>query len=209
MQLIVFAASLISEQLLKSVVGAGDTSEILVNISNQLKRVRISNLVALINSLAIILLGVLFYYIFHEDYKLISLMALACFVAESITLAVSKLGTYALIPLSKEFVEAGSPGASQYQKSGDLLYFGIDRTGYDIHMLFFCIGAFLWYTLLHHSGSIPQGISLWGMISVGLLTIPVLLLLYNRELTQAMILGVFYAPFELVLGLWLVFKGFN
>jgi hypothetical protein len=39
--------------------------------------------------------------------------------------------------------------------------------------------------------------------------IPILLVLYNRDLTQAMVVGLLYLPFELVLGVWLIVKGFN
>jgi precorrin-4 methylase len=59
-QLVVFFASVISEQLLKSVVGTGSMSDTLVNISENVSQMRISNLVALIISLAIVSLGVLF-----------------------------------------------------------------------------------------------------------------------------------------------------
>jgi hypothetical protein len=59
-QLVVVFASLISEQLLKSVVGTGSMPETLVNISENVSQMRISNLVALIISLAIVSLGVLF-----------------------------------------------------------------------------------------------------------------------------------------------------
>ena len=55
-QLIVFAASMISERLLVTAVGTGPASSILVNVSKSLTRLRISNLVALLNSLAIIVL---------------------------------------------------------------------------------------------------------------------------------------------------------
>lgn len=58
-QLLVFIASLTSERLLTSVVGFGGISDILVNISKNLSRVRINTLVALVNCLVIILLGVM------------------------------------------------------------------------------------------------------------------------------------------------------
>jgi hypothetical protein len=63
-QLIVFVASMVSERLLLSVVGSGGTASILVNVSKNLTRMRISNLVALLNSLAIVVLAVLFYVVF-------------------------------------------------------------------------------------------------------------------------------------------------
>lgn len=207
-QLLVFVASMLSERLLMSVVGSGSTSDKLVNISKSLTLIRISNLVALINCLGIVVLGVLFYAVFNEQYKIIALVALACFLAEAITLAMSKIGAYALIPLSQEFVEAGAPDPSHFQALGDFLYHGLDRLGYEIHMLFFCLGGILWYYLFYRSGYIPQALSVWGLVAVCLLSIPVLLVLYDRDLTRLMILGLPYAPFEPVLGIWLIVKGF-
>lgn len=209
-QLLVFVASLISERLLTSVVGSGGISDILVNISKDLTRVRISTLVALVNCLGIILLGVMFYIVFRGEYKIIALVALGCFLAEAITLAVSKIGAYSLVPLSQEFVNAGAPESSYYQTLGDFFYYGVDKRGYDIHMLFFCIGAILWYYLLYISNVIPQALSLWGLVAVCLLTIPILFGLYDRDfLPAAGILALPYLPFEPVLGIWLIVKGFN
>jgi len=208
-QLLVFVASLVSDRLLVTVVGTGGVSEILLNVSNNLTRIRISNLVALLNSLAIVLLGVLFYAVFCREYRVIALLALICFVAEAITLAVGKIGAYGLIPLSRQFVEAGAPEPSYFQTLGDLLYHGVDRLGYLVHMLFFCVGGVLWYYLLLRSGAIPRALSIWGLVAVSLLTIPTVLQLYDRNLTAALVLGLPYAPYEVVLRLWLVVKGFS
>ena len=207
-QLCVFFASLLSEQLLKSTVGSGSISDTLVNISENIHRVRISNLVALVNCLAIITLGVLFYIALNEQNKILALIALGCFLAEAITLAISKIGAYGLIPLSQEFVAAGAPESSYFQTMGDFLYNGVDRKGYDIHMLFFCLGGILWYYLIYVSGLIPSILSIWGLVAISLLTIPVLLALLGRDVLPATILALLYAPFELVLGIWLIVKGF-
>jgi hypothetical protein len=208
-QLIVFVASMVSERLLASVVGTGPIASILVNVSKNLTRMRISNLVALLNSVAIIFLAVMFYVVFNNQYRIIALVALGCFVAEAITLAVSKIGAYALIPLSQEFVEAGAPEPSYLQTLGHFLYYGLDRLGYEIHMLFFCLGGILWYYLLYSSGLVPRGLAIWGLVAVCLLSIPVLLVLYSRGSTRLLVLGLPYAPFELVLGVWLIVKGPN
>lgn len=208
-QLFVFAASLISDQLLKSVVGSGDISDALVNISENLSRMRISTLVALLNCLGIVTLGVLFYIVLNEQNKTLALVALGCFLAEGITLAVSKIGAYGLISLSQEFVAAGAPESSYFQTLGDFLYTSVDRKGYDIHMLFFCVGGILWYSLLYMSGSVPPALSIWGIVAACLISIPVLLALVDVEFLPAGILALPYAPYELVLGVWLIIKGFN
>ena len=208
-QLVVFAASMVSERLLTSVVGSGPIASILVSVSKNLTRMRISNLVALLNSLAIVVLAVMFYVVFYKQYRIIALLALICFVAEAITLAVSKIGAYGLIPLSQEFVKAGAPDPSYFQTLGDFLYHGLDRLGYDIHMLFFCLGGVLWYYLLYSSRLVPRPLAIWGLAAICLLSIPVLLVLYRRGSTPLMVLGLPYAPFELVLGIWLVVKSFS
>lgn len=206
-QLIVFVASMVSERLLASVVGSGPIASILVNVSKNLTRMRISNLVALLNSLAIVLLAVMFYVVFYEQYRIIALVALGCFVAEAITLAVSKVGAYGLIPLSQKFIEAGAPEPSYFLAMGDFLYHGLDRLGYDIHMLFFCLGGILWYYLLYSSRLVPRALAIWGLAAICLLSIPILLVLNRRGTTPLMVLGLPYAPFELVLGVWLLVKG--
>jgi hypothetical protein len=209
-QLLVFAASMISERMLASVVGSGNISDKLVNISENLTRLRISNLVALINSLAIIILGVLFYIVFNKQHPIIALVAMVCFIAEGITLAVSKIGTYGLIPLSQEFIAAGSPEASNFQTLGRFMYNGVDRQGYDIHMLFFCLGGILWYYLLYISNSIPRFLSVWGLVAICLVSIYILVTLFDRDFLPATgILALPYLPYEIVLGVWLIIKGFN
>jgi len=209
-QLFVFTASLLSDRLLASVLGSGDISEMLVNISKNLTRVRMSNLFALFNCVGIVILGVLFYVVFYKEHRIIALVALGFFIAEAITLAVSKIGTFGLIPLSQEFVEVGTPQASSYQTLGNFLYYGVNQRGYDIHMLFFCLGGILWYYLLYISNSIPRALALWGLIAVCLLLIPMLIQLYDRDLLPATgILALPYLPFEVVLGLWLLVRGFT
>jgi hypothetical protein len=63
--------------------------------------------------------------------------------------------------------------------------------------------------VLLSSGAIPRALSIWGLVAVSLLIIPTVLQLYDRNLTAVMVLGLPYAPYEVVLGLWLVVKGFS
>ncbi len=209
-QLTVFVAAMLGSRLRTSVVGSGSISDMLVNISKNIPQMRISILVALVESLALVVLAVFFYIVLNEQYKIIALVALGFFLAESITLAASKIGAFALIPLSQEFVEAGAPEPSYFQTLGDFLDYGVDRQGSYVVNLFFCLGGILWYYLFLKSEYIPQALSLWGLVAVSLLLIPVLLLLYDRDFTHpVMAVGILYLPFELVLGVWLIVKGIS
>ena len=134
---------------------SGSMSDNLVNISNNLTLMRVSILVELVTSIGIVVLAVLLYVVLNKQNKIVALVALGWWLAEAITLAVSKLGAFALIPLSLEYVKAGAPDASYFQTLGTLFY-GVDRWGYDIHMWFFCLGGILWYILFFRSKYIPR-----------------------------------------------------
>jgi len=195
-QVMVFVGALITGGFLASAVGSGSISDILVNISKNPTRMRISNLVALGDSLAIIAMGVLYYVVFYKEYKIIALVALGCFLASAITTAVGQIGANALIPLSQKFVEAGAPEPSYFQTLGDFLYYGVDRRGYEIHILFNVLGFLLVNYLLYISGYIPRALSIWGLAAVFLALIPALLQLYERDFfPPAMILVLPFAPY--------------
>ena len=118
------------------------------------------------------------------------------FFGGSSTLAVSKIGAYALMPLSQEFVEAGAPASSHFQTLGDFLYYGVDRRGYDIQMMFMGLGLLLWSYLLYISKLIPRGLAVWGLAAIILFSISAFLQLYDRDFFRpAMILALPYAPY--------------
>ena len=206
----VWIASFLSSKLLESAIGfefgAGTISEILVNISDNLTLMRVSILVELVNGIGTIVVAVLLYVVLHKRNKVISLVALGWWLACVIVLAVSKIGSFALIPLSLEFVEAGAPAPSFYQTLGDFLYDGVDRTGFDIHFIFFSLGGILWYALFYRSRYIPRILSVWGLTSMSLMLIYSLLVFIAGD-RRLMMLLVIHWPFELVLGLWLMVKG--
>ncbi len=205
--MVVFLASMISGALLDSATGAGSISDILVNIANNLPLMRISILVELVTSLGIVVLAGLLYIVLGNQGQIIARMALGWWLAEAIILAVSKIGGFALIPLSRAFVEAGAPASSYYQTIGDFLYYGFDRQGWAIHMLFFSLGGILWYYLFYRSRAIPRALSIWGMAAVSIVAINVILMLVNRNIELQMPLLVPYLVFEALIGPWLMIKG--
>ncbi len=209
--LIVFIVSILSDDLFNRAIGSGTISEILVNVSGNLTLLRLSNLVALaLQSTGIIALAVLLYIVFNKQHKIMALVALGWWVAEAITLAVSRLGTIALIPLSRDFVAAGTPEPSHYQALGEFLLYGVAKTGYDIHGLFFCLGSILWYYLFYKTRYIPRFLSVWGLATVFPILIYGLLTLYDRDIASAIpliVIGVPYILFEALIGPWLMVKG--
>jgi hypothetical protein len=134
-------------------------------------------------------------------------VALGWWLAEATTLAVSKIGAFALIPLSLEYDKAGAPDSSYFQTLGDFFYYGFDRQGWAIHMLFFCLGGILWYYLFYRSRYIPRALSIWGVVAVSLVSINVMLVLFDRNIELQMIMLAPYLLFEALIGPWLMVKG--
>jgi len=204
--LIVIFTSLGSGLLLMSVVGSGGISDTLVDISNRPTLMRIFILDDLVTSLGIIVLAVLLYIVLNKQNKIIALVALGCWLTEAIALAISKIGASALIPLSLEFVKAGAPQNSYYQTLAGFLYNGIViQLGQTIELLFYCLGAVLWYSLFYRSRYIPRVISLFGLLAVSVALVGLVIEFLGHDVSILVFLPIL--PFELTIGAWLVLKG--
>jgi hypothetical protein len=180
-------------------------SDVLIKISNNLNLTRISILFALVTSVGIIVLAVLLYSVLKKQNKILARIALGLWIAEAIVLAISKLGTTALIPLSRDFIAAGAPGASFYQTLGNFLYYGIDKTGIELHMFFYCAGGLMWYFMFFRSRYIPRIIPLFGLAAASVALVASVLGFFGNDIPIYFSLPLL--PFELAIGLWLLIKG--
>jgi hypothetical protein len=202
--LFVILTSLSFGLMLKSAAGSGSVADVMANISNNTVLFRIIILDGLLNSTCIVALAVLLYVVLKEQNKLLARVALGLWLAEAIFYAIIQLGLLTLIPLSAEFVAAGSPAGSFYQTLADFLYHGVYSQGMTLHMWFYCTGGLLWYYLLYRSNYVPRALALFGLLVVVLGLGSVVLQLLGNEAT---LLLVPILPFELAIGAWLLFKG--
>ena len=206
MFLLVIFFSLTSGLLLSSATGTGSISEMLANISRHISLVRLGVLFEMLNSTGIIVLVSLLYSVLSRQDKILALIALGWWLGEALILEFTSTAVFALIRLGQDFVQVGSPLNSFYQVLGDFLYYGIYKHGYGgIHMWFYCIGGLVWYSLFFRSRYIPRVISLFGIIAVTLAFLAVVLHYFG--ITSPLWLSIPLLPFELTIGLWLLFKG--
>ena len=109
---------------------------------------------------------------------------------------ISKIGMSALIPLSQDYLGTGLSETGSFHALGKFLYFGIEKRGSEIHMLFLSLGFLLTNYLFYTSRMIPRAISIWGLVAIFLLLIPTVLTLYDREfLPGTVLLALPYAPY--------------
>ena len=201
-----FATSL-AAGLLSGPILAGSTSEAMASISSSLGQMRASIALFLLTSVGIIVMTSLLYVVLQAQDRAVALVALGLWMAEAAMLAVKTLGLYALVDLSVGHVD-GAPLAPDREISGSLSL-GFSQHAGQIDMLFFCLGALLWYWLLLRSQIVPRALPLWGLVAVPLVLVNTVLLGWDHSRDPLTVLYAPYVPFELVIGLWLLIKGAN
>jgi len=193
------AAGLLSRQVL-----TGSIAEVMAKISADPGQMRASLMLYLCTSVGIIVLTSLLYVTLLDQNRTIALVAHGLWMTEAVLLAVKTVGLYALVSLSVG-ADAGTPSA--YDQALGAVSLGVSQHAGDVDMLFFCLGALLWYSLLVRSQRVPRLLSLWGLAASVLVLVSTVLLVWDRSQNPAIALYALYAPFELVLGVWLLLKG--
>jgi hypothetical protein len=129
---------------------------------------------------------------------------------EAATYLAMAVSWFLLLPLSQVYIQAGTESAAVYQALGKIM-FEAEELG-TVLTIVFCFGGFMFYTLLYQSRLVPRWLSGWGLIALipyfasGLLATFAIL---NTLSTSQVVLQLPLAIQEMVLALWLIFKGFN
>lgn len=132
-----------------------------------------------------------------------------------IAVCFSLLGTLlllALLALSREYMREPSPALPALEALGLTLKMMRDYLNHLFMILALCAGNAAFYTLLLKSGLVPRWLSLWGMAGA-LLSVTASLLFLSEQMSiiswPYLALNAPMAIQELVLGLWLLVKGFD
>jgi len=121
------------------------------------------------------------------------------------------IGWLSLPLISQEYTKASAAGASYFQSLGDLVLQAHDQIGH-VATIVFILGALMFYYVLYQSKLVPRWLSGWGLLAA----IPYfvsgvsgLFALLSPMSTTQMVLVLPLAVQEMVLAVWLIFKGFN
>jgi hypothetical protein len=120
---------------------------------------------------------------------------------------VSTLGLMTLIALSNEYAATGAALAA-LQSMGNVLYQFQDFIG-PVGTIIFLIGAICLYISFYRTRLIPRWLTIWGLIGVVPYMAYALLHFFHLDTGIGFYLQMVLAPQELVMGAWLVIKGFN
>ena len=157
--------------------------------------------------ISLMAMTVFLYPIFRKDSEELAMgMVLFRGALEGTWYFISTLSILALVTLGNEYIATGADSAV-LQSIGNVLYQFQDRLA-PVGSIVFLIGAVCLYVSFYRTRLIPRWLTIWGLIGV----IPYLvnaLLRFFQIAAGGMYLEIPLAIQELVMGLWLIIKGFS
>ena len=167
-------------------------------------------LIELINDAAVIGIPVMLYPIFKKYSERLALGYLAFRIVESLVLIFSKTSLLSLIPLSQEFIAAGSPEMSSFHTIATVALSARDWAS-QIQVVFFSLSALIFYYVVFKTKLLPRWLSVWGFIAVASLiaanVLPIPDLTEGFNAAQLLFLPIFLS--EILIAIWMIVKGFN
>jgi hypothetical protein len=162
----------------------------------------------LMMAISLVAMTVFLYPIFRKDSKELAMgMVLFRGALEGTWYFMSALGFLTLVALGNEYIATGADSAA-LQSVGNFLYQFQARIG-PVSTLMFIIGATFLYVSFYRTRLIPRWLSVWGLIGAVGVFAYVLLDFFHMDNGIGFYLQMVIAPQEIVMGLWLVIKGFN
>jgi len=191
-----------------SIVVAGQSSggDVSVNLNADPSRLTLGAFFIMMMGVLLSAMTVFLYPLFRKDSKELAIgMVLFRGALEGAGYIIAAILWVLLAALSKEFAGAAS---ATLHTVGNLVLEVSNKNG-DLQTVFFIIGSMCLYTSFYRTRLIPRWLTIWGYIGAIPYLVYGLLSLFNIGGTN---LGFLQLPLflqELVMGLWLVAKGFN
>lgn len=138
-------------------------------------------------------------------------MALGSVVFRTIEAAMYSAGVVGLLTLA---ALSGSSPAGEATPSSSVrslveVLTSVRREAGLVAVFAFAAGAFMYYALMYQARLVPVWLSVWGLLAVGLLLVAALLAAFNGQgVSEYKVLAAPIFLQELVLGVWLLIKGF-
>jgi hypothetical protein len=162
----------------------------------------------LMMGVSLMAMTVFLYPVFRKDSAELALgMLLFRGALEGTSYFISTLGILTLVALGNEYVATGADSAA-LQSMGNVSYQFLDLVG-AVGSIVFLIGATCLYISFYRTRLIPRWLTIWGLIGVIPYMAYALLHVFHIDTGIGLYLQMVLAPQEIVMGLWLVIKGFN
>jgi hypothetical protein len=157
--------------------------------------------------LSLAAMTVFLYPLFSKDSKELAMgMVLFRGALEGIGYFISTLGILTLVALGNEYIATGADSAT-LQSIGKVLYQFQDL--FAGHTIMFLTGTTCLYLSFYRTRLIPRWLTVWGLIGVVPYMAYALLHYFHLDTGYGLYLQMVMIPQEMVMGVWLIVKGFN
>ena len=166
-------------------------------------------LLELVNAIAVIGIAVMMFPILRKRTEALALGYVAIRIIEALMQIVSDVIPLSLLTSSQRYLIAGTPDVAAFQATGALWIAARAQLVGTMLGIFFGLGALLFYYALNRYRLVPRWLSIWGLAGV----VPILAWnlsgMFGVDLSAGMILALPIILNEIVLGIWLILKGFE
>ena len=201
--LLQFVTSIVSGAVFKAEwFMEGNMGETMLKIAGNPSLFRANILLDVLTALGVTFLGIMLYLTLRKQNEGMALTAMGFYIMEGALLAVSRMNAFSLLRYSQEYAVSGT---SELLLLGQVAYESMDFVGNTLHMLAFCFGGILFYSLLYKSGVVPRWMSLWGLVTIFPMLFGTFAQMFGYTIPFAFYLP--YVPFEFVIGIWILIKG--
>ena len=163
-------------------------------------------LIAVVHTFVNIGLPVILMPILKPFHKNLTYGYLSFAIASTTVIVISGIFLILLIPLSSEYVKAGSAATEHFVTIGEILKMG-GFYAYQIGMAIWGMGGLLFTAVLFKSKIVSRVFSIWGLIGYTVFFTGTIFELFGSSV--GVMLSIPGGLFEVALSLWLIFKGFN
>lgn len=158
----------------------------------------------LLNSVAVLSIGVLFFPILEQYSKRTAIAYLTARIMEGVFLAVGVLSLLMILPLAQQIVNAENAawatGLASIATQWNTIAYQIAMMSLGLASLFMC-------SLLFQTRLIPRFLSVWGFVGYAIFVTGAIAEIFGIHI--GVLLSVPGGLFELALGFWLIIKGFQ
>jgi hypothetical protein len=157
-------------------------------------------------------IGISLYPVLKRYSEGLAMTAMGFRLMEGTLQVVSAIGLVALLALSQEFVQAGSPPDSFFQPAAAAIKAVHDWVGNGAYLFPWCIGASIYYTIFYRTRLVPRWLSVWGLLGLALMLLSTFGAMFGLLGSMSSLQILFNLPIlvqEMALAVWLIVKGYK
>lgn len=202
--LLIFAIGIIVYQFLQGPVLFSD--DFLTTTSANSNRIIVSTLLLFLSGITSVVIATILLPIFKNYSITLSFLYLAFVILGFIAISIDNISVLSMLELSLEYSKNGTENSDVLNTLGSVFYKKHWWTHY-LSLLISCFPVFILYYILFLSKLVPKIISIVGIIAVILMFIEILFSIFGQSISMNMLLPI--GLIQLILPLWLIFKGLN